>query len=347
MFPIIQYFIYVILNHEAFFSEHEFLKSYARFVFMLCSIPLLYALFARIPTKTLCNIATLFLDAITILFLTSFILILFFNITTPFFDHSFSYGTQGALRFRGIFREPSHLAIFIATFTFFLLHSGHFSIFSLRSITYGITLLFTYSLSGLALLIIAFLLHFVFLVRHERLSVLLRSILFSSSFVISIFIALAASSLVPSTTEHFSHRLSNLQSGADLSSLARVIYSWYLPFIGTSYNPLLGSGLGQLSQLGNASGFPETSYFLFPRIPSILLPELLASETWNFFAYLLGSCGLIGFTVALLLLIRTFERNIFLMIFLAALSFATGGFLEPSFSVIYAYAMRLARTKKN
>lgn len=315
------------------FSMNEFLKSFAKLIFFVF---FMLTVRAYLKSTELSTIDAAVRVALVSNALIALYVILAANVGLPFEflwigqddptpATMYFHGNQTLIRMRGMFPEPSLFSIFQALGLAFLIFKSQVRITSMVSVFVILSILLSFSMSGYVLLAAilgaTFLRNFGFRFSLQRAA------------MVVVAICLLSVALWPfreAFTEAVVQRAIAMSSGQDDSTLFRLIVSWELPLVIISESPLFGAGLGQMGLL-----FPVLRSDM-PHGSLARLDVLGAAESWNMFAYILGSLGLVGFFLVLFMLLKVAWKDKALLALFVGAGFGSGNFLSPWFWVFFA-----------
>jgi len=250
---------------------------------------------------------------------------------------------------RGIFSEPANFGIFqtLGLAFLYLRLSANIRSHPWKLNIIFVSLLLTFSLSAYALLFVFLLALLLEQRRIRQLFFLLRTVL-GVAVVIFLLFTLTPLRLSNVFEERIIHRFVGFVRGDDRSGTARLIGSWDTAADIVSRSPIWGSGLGNLDVAFNSTG---------RKLVYVTGPDeqiKLGASIYNIPIYVLGSLGIIGFSVFVLfignLVIRAPSAS---LVFLVSM-FAAGTFLESPFwiyyvllSINFTYVYKKAQDEKN
>lgn len=233
------------------------------------------------------------------------------------------YRTTGFVVAKGLFSEPSMLALF-QCFGLGLIWLGADPLRRVPWTKYMIviiSILLSFSVTGYALLVAMV---FLYILKSRRIPWLW---FFLSG------IAIGGVLLIPNVFTHFKEAISSrlfyrMMGGLDDSFSSRVLASWDIPMKVFFDSPFFGTGLGNLVLRYPVSEFGH--YFIGQ------------AENWNTLAYVLGTTGVIGSVFFLSFVFGDCPKK-GLGILLCIVFFGNGGFLETFFWIqlaLYLYVQR-------
>jgi len=222
---------------------------------------------------------------------------------------------------KGFFSEPSMLGIFQSMGLAFLhlLPHPRVKMFGWKDGIVIMSILLTFSLSAYFLMASTLLLY---LLKHRMFQ--LRSVIVLISTILLLSMVLPFFTIFQTA---ITHRLVNVFQLLDISANSRLFGSWEIALKAMTMSDSLLFGVG----LGNLSVFYE---IMTPALRFI--SSLEGGEGWNILAYVLGTTGVVGFTILILMILNLIKRNPFLGTIFLAYTFATGALLEASFWVFYS-----------
>jgi hypothetical protein len=226
----------------------------------------------------------------------------------------FGSNESGFVRARGIFSEPSNLAIFQTMGLAFLYFKTRIlNKFSWQYLIVLSSILLTFSMTGYFLLSILMVIFY----RQK----LIRYMLLMS---IVLTMIILFTPLGDAFNDVILERFFSIIQGYDGSANARLFASWELPFKIVSISPAFGAGLGNLESI-----FEILSH-------DLAYAELMEGrQGWNVLAYVLGTMGTIGFVIFVMFIVRLIVLNPLAGIIFVLFMFASGRFLEPLLWIYY------------
>lgn len=319
--------LFLFLLAPFWFSEIEFVKSFAKLSFYGIIAALLIPYFRKISIdvirSSLLNI--LALSALIAIYI-YVVMTLEINLPYKFFwygqpEHyifNTYYRSTGFIVARGFFSEPSTMGIFMNLGLAFLYFSpnSHIKINNWKHAIVILSILLTFSLTSYFLLALNL---FLFLLKHKKIQ--LRTLFI---FSIIIILLICVTPFFKMFQEAITHRLfTKVFLGLDDSTTYRLLGSWEIPLKIMNDSPIFGVGIGNLDVASSRINY------------QLKFEGMIGKQGFNIFAYVLGTMGIGGLSIFVLFIANLFIRNpVAGTIFLASM-FATGTFLGAPFWIFY------------
>lgn len=317
---------YLISSSPFLFSESEFAKSFAKLGYYGICSALFYTrarkMDLRVVSDTVANI--LALNAIIAIYI---FLVMTFNLPLPyrffwinqsevFMNNSYYLRGSGFVVARGLFSEPSFLGIYQNWGLAFLLLAPR-SVISLRDwrvVAAAASIVLSCSMSGYSLL-----------VTNVFLCLVLRGQIRRQIVPLVLSVALIAVPMRSFLQEALVGRVMKMQQGQDYSTTSRLVLSWLPTFRFVRESPVFGAGLGNYDVASPSINIPQEFEFWLGK-----------GKTFNVFAYVLGSMGVVGLGIFLAMILQLIRRRPALGLIFVMSLFARGDFLTSSFWVFFS-----------